>query len=313
MMHLAQLVDEFALAMRSENYAPRSVETTLGVRRRARASWTNGGPATLDDFTLSNGRTDLAFLPGEHVRFDGHPCAPAGGRMSPATVHPHIRNLRAFAGWLDIEGYTDRNVRARLRLPRLPQPLIEPYYGIRVTSDAPRIQSDHGDRGSWRRDLAGPARHGDSVDGALPNHHVRAEPRDRPRADPRKRLQRPHRGDGPAGATIRAALRLSPPTGADSGERGPALPNALGAAAEPHYAAQGVRSPRRLLGVDRAHAHLCRHPLAVSYLKNARDVLTLPRMRRHSCLQMGNDYLHLATRDVVERHRRFTRLDHLRL
>ena len=43
MMNLAQLVDEFALAMRSENYAPRSVETTLGVRRRALASWTNGG------------------------------------------------------------------------------------------------------------------------------------------------------------------------------------------------------------------------------------------------------------------------------
>ena len=222
MMLLAQLVDEFALAMRSENYAPRSVETTLGVRRRARASWTNGGPATLDDFTLSNGRTDLAFLPGEHVRFDGHPERSGGWAYVTchrASAHPQSAGLRRLVGHRGLHRQERTSPIAAAAPAAAADRAVLRNTNARCSAHSIRSRRS----GSWRRDLAGPARHGDSVDGALPNHHVRAEPRDRPRADPRKRLQRPHRGDGPAGATIRAALRLSPPTGADSGERGPAL------------------------------------------------------------------------------------------
>jgi site-specific recombinase XerD len=47
------------------------------------------------------------------------------GGPSPHTIHGHVRALRAFATWLHEEQFTKTNLFARLKRPKLPQPMIE--------------------------------------------------------------------------------------------------------------------------------------------------------------------------------------------
>ncbi len=47
-------------------------------------------------------------------------------KLSPSTVACRVRALKAFASWLFREGYTDDNVLANLKLPKIPKKVIEP-------------------------------------------------------------------------------------------------------------------------------------------------------------------------------------------
>ncbi len=63
---------------------------------------------------------------GEHVRFVNHGHVQAGGRLSDHTLNLHGRVLRAFAGWLQREEYTERHVLARFNPLRPESQPIEP-------------------------------------------------------------------------------------------------------------------------------------------------------------------------------------------
>jgi site-specific recombinase XerD len=48
------------------------------------------------------------------------------GGLAPSTIHGYARSLRAFASWLQREGYTAENIFEGPRPPKLPQILIQP-------------------------------------------------------------------------------------------------------------------------------------------------------------------------------------------
>jgi site-specific recombinase XerD len=59
--------------------------------------------------------------------FNDHPCREEVKKpLSVQTIHGYVRTLRAFASWLEEEGYTETNIFKRLKPPRLPETLIKP-------------------------------------------------------------------------------------------------------------------------------------------------------------------------------------------
>ena len=66
-------------------------------------------------------------------------------------------------------------------------------------------------------------------------------------------------------------------------------------------------------GVNRLHAHLCRHTFATRYLINGGDVFTLQQILGHSTLEMVKHYVNLASSHVAVQHQKFSPLDRLNL
>jgi len=66
-------------------------------------------------------------------------------------------------------------------------------------------------------------------------------------------------------------------------------------------------------GVQRLHAHLCRHTFATRFLTNGGDVFTLQRILGHSTLEMVRHYVNLASDDVLAKHQMCSPLDRLSL
>ena len=66
-------------------------------------------------------------------------------------------------------------------------------------------------------------------------------------------------------------------------------------------------------GVSRLHAHLCRHTFATRFLVNGGDVFTLQQILGHSSLEMVRNYVNLASSHIAVQHRKFSPLDHMNL
>jgi len=64
-------------------------------------------------------------------------------------------------------------------------------------------------------------------------------------------------------------------------------------------------------GVERLHAHLCRHTFATRFLLNGGDVFTLQQILGHSTLEMVKNYVTLASNHVAMQHHKYSPLDRL--
>jgi integrase/recombinase XerC/integrase/recombinase XerD len=69
----------------------------------------------------------------------------------------------------------------------------------------------------------------------------------------------------------------------------------------------------RRSGVKRLHAHLCRHTFATKFLINGGDVFLLQQILGHPTLEMVRHYVNLASNHIALQHRRFSPLDRLHL
>jgi site-specific recombinase XerD len=66
----------------------------------------------------------------------------------------------------------------------------------------------------------------------------------------------------------------------------------------------------RIEGV-RVSPHTLRHTFAVMCVRNGGDSFSLREILGHSTLEMTRRYVHLARRDVAERHKKFSPMEHL--
>jgi len=64
-------------------------------------------------------------------------------------------------------------------------------------------------------------------------------------------------------------------------------------------------------GVDRLHAHLCRHTFAINYLLNGGDIFSLREIMGHSTLEMVNHYLHFTNSQITAQHHKYSPMDRL--
>jgi integrase/recombinase XerD len=78
--------------------------------------------------------------------------------------------------------------------------------------------------------------------------------------------------------------------------------------------ASGVQSMLKRLGertgVENVHPHRFRHTFAIEFLRNQGDIYTLKYILGHSTLEMVEHYLHIASMDKLEAHKRASPVDH---
>jgi site-specific recombinase XerD len=64
-------------------------------------------------------------------------------------------------------------------------------------------------------------------------------------------------------------------------------------------------------GVERLHAHLCRHTFAINYLLNGGDIFSLKEILGHTTLEMVNHYLHFTSSQITAQHHKYSPMDKL--
>ena len=123
---LPTLIDLFITTKQTEGRSPRTLEwyrDKLGQFARFKG---NGSDVPLKDLHLDDARAFIASLQSRDTRWNNHPYQlPVEGGLSPYTIHAYVRALKAFSTWLHEEDFTKHNLFARLKRPKLPQPMIE--------------------------------------------------------------------------------------------------------------------------------------------------------------------------------------------
>jgi site-specific recombinase XerD len=246
--------------------------------------------------------------------FVDHPLTgPQEKGLAGHTVNCYLRAVRAFWGWLIAEEIIDVNPFDKVKVPRAPKKLIQPFDWEQVrsllgavdpgTPEGFRDQAlmmtflDTGMRASELTDLR-------LEDANVPQRYLKV------------------RGKGgrerfvPIGALVQKNLiryigqyRPSPchpfvdnvfltRSGA------PLTVNRVEAIVEKYAAKAG------LTGV-RASPHTFRHTFAIFYLRNGGDVFTLQRILGHETLDMVRNYVNLARHDIQEAHLRYSPADRM--
>ena len=266
---------------------------------------------SVQEFNIENARKYVLYLRSRN-KFDRHPFTPRQpSLLSPQTIRGHTRTLRVFSSWLFREKYTDENVLQYLKIPRVPVKLIEPLTDQEVDQIISSINQDtitgvrnHAivltvlDNGLRASELA------DIELGKLDlkGGYVKVMGK-----GAKERIV-------PIGDFVKMTLwnyinKIRPePTIIDcdklflSSDGQPITANTLKLV---------FSRLARKSGIERLHAHLCRHTFAINYLLNGGDIFSLKEILGHTTLDMVSHYLHFTRSQLTAQHHKFSPMDRL--
>ena len=267
----------------------------------------------LKDLDLELIRTYILYLQTRR-RFEGHPLIPTQDeRLSPASVENHVRAIRAFFSWLHREGYTSEHVLQRLKLPKVPQLLIEPLNDVEVAAIFSALDAN---TSAGARDICMITLMLDT--GIRSTEAITLQAKDVHLEDSYMKVM----GKGqkerilPFGSAAQKSLLKylyhfrTEPVHSGIGnffltlDGYPMTYNAL-------RLVMNRLSARS--GIGRLHAHLLRHTFATNYLMNGGDVFSLQQILGHTTLDMVRRYINLANTHVMTQHQRFSPVDRMNL
>ena len=307
---LPVLIDLFSATKEIEGKSPKTISWYASMLKPFVSFL--GETATIKDLTLGNARAFIASLRARKVRYADHPHKKAEcGGLSPSTIHAYVRCLKVFGSWLFDEDFLAANPFARLKRPKLPQPVIEilsdeeielifaginpnTYLGARLYIIA-MLLLDTGIRASELCSLT------------LRNTHVR-EGYIKVMGKGRKERHVPI-GTSVKKALVRYINAWRPEPGEETIDE--LILSVDGFPLTYDGLAQVIKRLGRRVGVPRLHAHLFRHTFAVCYLMNGGDVMTLRLMLGHTTLDVTQVYMHLAESHVQMQHSKFSPVDRL--
>ena len=309
---LPTLIDLFLTTKQTEGRSPKTISWYREMLTRFARYVGDESEAKLHDIGLDDARAFVAYLQQRTTRYQDHPYKPEKeGGLSSSTIHGHVRALKAFSTWLHEEEFTKKPIFARLRRPKVSQPVIQVLSDQEIAAIVGAINPntflgsrlcvmtllllDTGIRASELCTLTlGNTFIEDSYIKVLGKGH-------------KERII-------PFGATTKKAILRYTHTfrpepfhaGIDelilSIDGKPITRNGLG---------QAIKRLGKKAGVPRLHPHLFRHTFSVRYLINGGDVMTLKLMLGHTTLDVTQMYLHLAEAHVQIQHHRFSPVDRL--
>jgi site-specific recombinase XerD len=271
-----------------------------------------GREATLPDLTLDNARDFVASLQQQDQRFVDHPYRePVDGGLSDYTIHGYVRAIRAFSAWLVQEDFLSTDPLAKLKRPKLSEPMIE------VLSDqeiADVIEAINPNTFNGARMYAivlvlldTGIRASECCALTIQNTHLEGDYAKVIGKGNKERIV-------PFGATTKKALLRYTATWRPE----PELPTIDNLFLTPYGAPMSYSALRQSLkrlgkraGVPRIRAHLFRHTFAVRYLMNGGDVMTLRLLLGHSTLDVTQMYMHLAEVHIKVQYSKFSPVDRL--
>jgi site-specific recombinase XerD len=262
-------------------------------------------------FNIDVARGYILYLRNRH-KFQGHPYTPEQGQLlSPRTVQCHVRALKAFSSWLYSDGYTDENRLQNLKLPKAPTRIVEPLTPeeIKTVMNAMDRRSATGfrnytilgmmlDTGLRASETAGVKLGQLNLDaGYVKVMGKGGKERIVPLG---KFVQR----------TLWEYIQRVRPIPVDSGcdylflsaNGKPITVNTI----KLLFSRLAKRS-----GVERLHAHLCRHTFSIIYLLSGGDIFTLQAILGHTTLEMVRHYLHFTSSQITVQHHKYSPMDKL--
>ena len=269
------------------------------------------GDIKLADLTLACARGFVAGLQSRDTRYPVHPKSPVkAGGLSANTISAYVRTLKVFSKWLLEEGYAKTDIFARLKIPKVPDTIIEVLTDeeIRRLVDCINPTSligsrlyaiillllDTGIRASELCTLT--LANTDLDDGSIKVMGKGKKEREIYfSASTKKAIHRYLTIYRPESDCLNLFLS----------DDGTALTyNGL---------RQIVLRLRVRAGLPKLHAHTFRHTFSVKFLLNGGDIMTLKRMLGHCDLTTTALYLKIADKDVQNQHTKFSPVDRLNL
>jgi len=311
---LFELIEYYEVCNRAEGKSPKTISWYSANLKSFRNYLKNRHlPDSLDNIDTKLLREYVLYLMKRN-RFDGHPYTPAQtDLLSSATIHGHVRTLRAFYNWLVAEGLTQNNAAKDLKPPKVTRKVVTTLSDQEIESILNTLSqtnpSEARNRTIFMILLDTGLRIGELVNLKMDDIHM-DEGYLKVMGKGKKERIVPM-GNNAQKALQRYLFRFRPkPTN-------PVINNVfLSTSSKPltenSMKLMFTRLAKRS-GVYRLHAHLCRHTFATRFLINGGDVFSLQQILGHSTLEMVRHYVNLASSHIAIQHQKFSPLDRLNL
>jgi site-specific recombinase XerD len=258
----------------------------------------------------TNRESTLAELNAETVReFILHE---QSRNLSPFTIQGKVRALKAFSSWLCNEGYTPDNVLARIKLPRVPQKIIEPLKNSEIDALL-SIQNPLTALGSRNTAilmtyLDTASRLSEICNVLYSDAHIEEGYLKITGKGNKERIV-------PIGSLTQKVLWRyvihfrSEPLGESNNYL---FLTSDGKRLQPNAVKLLLRRWGKNAGVTRLHAHLLRHTSATNFLLHrCGDIYRLKQILGHNTLQMVDRYVHYASAEDAIRHQQSSPVDQM--
>jgi len=308
---LFELIEYYEVCNRAEGKSPKTISWYSTNLKNFRNYLKNRHlPDLLDNIDTKLLREYVLYLLKRN-RFDNHPYTLAQtDLLSSATIHGHVRTLRAFYNWLVTEGLTQNNPAKDLKLPKVTRKVVSTLSDkeigtiLNVLSTSP---SDARNQTLFMLLLDTGLRIGELVNLKVDDVHMDEGYLKVMGKGKKERIV-------PIGNNAQRALqcylfRFRPKP------INPVIDNVfLSTSSQPLTENSMKLTFSRLAkssGVVRLHAHLCRHTFAINYLLNGADIFSLREIVGHTTLDMVSHYLHFTSSQITAQHHKYSPMDRL--
>ena len=312
--HLAfeEFINRYKLSNRAEGKSEKTIQWYDEILKSFHVHLKNTGNGNgISCLNMENAREYILYLRNK-PKFENHPFIPTQNEtLSPQTLRCHTRGLKAFSTWLYLEGHISENRLNNLKLPKAPIKLIEPLTPEEIKKIASSINQN-------------------SPTG-LRNHVIFVTALDsglRASEIAGIKLEQLNIKEGYIKVMGKGSKERIVPIGKfvqmtiwnyiDK-----VRPEPISLDCKNLFLTQGgkpitVNTVKLLFsrlskrsGVERLHAHLCRHTFAINYLLNGGDIFSLKEILGHTTLDMVNHYLHFTSSQITAQHHKYSPMDKL--
>jgi len=310
---LSELIEYYEVCNRAEGKSPKTISWySANLKSFRNYVKSRHLPDSLDTIDTKLLREYVLYLM-KRTRYNSHPYTPAKTELlSSATIHGHVRTLRAFFNWLVVEGLAQNNPAKDLKPPKVVRKIVSTLSDEEIGAVLNTFSispSDARNQTLFMILLDTGLRIGELVNLKMEDVHMDEGYLKVMGKGKKERIV-------PIGNNAQRALQRylfrfrRKPTN-------PVTDNVFlsvssKALTENSMKLMFTRLSKRS-GVYRLHAHLCRHTFATRFLINGGDVFSLQQILGHSTLEMVRHYVNLASSHIAIQHQKFSPLDRLNL
>ncbi len=310
---LFELIEYYEVCNRAEGKTPKTISWYSANLKSFRNYLKNRHLSdSLDNIDIKLLREYVLYLM-KRTRYENHPYTPVKpDLLSTATIHGHVRTLRAFFNWLVVEGLTQDNPANGLKPPKVVRKVVSTLSDEEIRA----ILNSFGTSPSDARNqtlfmilLDTGLRIGELVNLKMDDVHL-DEGYLKVLGKGKKERIVPI-GNNAQRALQRYLFRFRPKP------INPVINNVFLSQSSSPLTENSMKLMFSRLskrsGVYRLHAHLCRHTFATRFLINGGDVFSLQQILGHSTLEMVRHYVNLASSHIAIQHQKYSPLDRINL
>jgi site-specific recombinase XerD len=310
---LNELIEYYEVCNRAEGKSPKTISWYSANLKNFRNYLKNWHlPDLLDDIDTKLLREYVLYLL-KKTRYENHPCTPPKKELlSAATVHGHVRTLRAFFNWLVVEGLAQNNPAKDLKPPKVTRKVVSTLSDAEIGAILNTFNTSSSDARNqtlFMLLIDTGLRIGELVSLKVDDVHM-DEGYIKVMGKGKKERIVPI-GNNAQRALQRYLFRFRPKP------NNPVTDNALLSTSSQPLTENSMKLMFTRLahrsGVSRLHAHLCRHTFATRFLINGGDVFSLQQILGHSTLEMVRHYVNLTSSHIAIQHQKYSPLDRLNL